>query len=312
MSRIIKIKNNTAADQAWTGVTIVAGGYYNIPATDMTEWVGDDDVFKDIGNGNLVVNNGTDDIMDSVTAWNWMLGDTMPMSELGNKLAIHSSTKPAKENKDFYLVWTGSGDDVVSIPNVIADGHMLQFDSITGVPTQSIEARFSPDFGDVYIHEGYAKWENGGTGDYITAEILTDPSALQTSVSLDLEITDNWVHYAAAGAGTGTHGFAATPVLLKRTKSGDGDWDYDTVNGLVPNVAGTGLYKISDIERVVHRYINKIPTRGNSYGYTTMTSDESAQLPNGYFIRVTAHNVSDTTWYACVFMEVFREQTANP
>ncbi len=141
---------------------------------------------------------------------------------------------------------------------------------------------------------------------------MASPTLLQPAVNLDLEITDNWVHLAAGGPGTGTHGFAASPVLLKRSKSMDGHWDYDEVNGLTPNMAGTGLYKISDIERAVHRYINKIPTRGSSYGYTTLTSDESAWLPPGYFIRVTAHNVSDTAWNACVFMEVFREQTAVP
>ena len=312
MSRIVKIKNNTSTDQTWTGVTIVAGEYYNIPAGDMAEWVGTDDVFKDIGNSNLVVNNGTDDIVDSVTAWNWMLGDTMPMSELGNKLAIHSSTKPAKENQSFYLVWTGAGDDVSGSPPVIGDGDLIQFSLTQGMPSQSVEARFAPEFGDVYIHEGYAKWEQGGTGDYIDAVIVATASQFQTAINLDLEIVDNWVKYATGGAGTGTHGFASTPVLMPRTKSTDGDWDYDTVNGLVPNMSGTGGYRISDIERVVHHYINKIPTRGSSYGYTVMTSDESAQLPVGYFIRVTAHNASDSEWMACVFMEVFREQTANP
>ena len=315
MSRIVKVKNNTGADATWVGQTITAGQYHDIPLADIVGWTSNDSVFMSVGNGGLIVNKGadiTDDIPNATDAWNWMLGDTMPMSDLGNKLAIHSSTKPAQANKEFYLVWTGAGDDLTTTPHTIADGPLLQFDLTNGTPNVSVDVYFSPDFGDVYIHEGYAKWENGGTGDHIDANIIASPSQFQTMANLDLEIVDNWVTYAAGGPGTGTHGFAATPILLKRTKSMDGDWNYDDINGLTPNMAGDGLYKISDTERAVHRYINKIPTRGSSFGYTTLTSDESAWLPPGYFVRITAHNVSDTTWNADVFMEVFREQTAVP
>ncbi len=254
-----------------------------------------------------------DNIIDNyVYIENDIDANLLPFSDLGNKLAIHSSTKPAITDKDFYLVWTGAGDDVSGSPVTIADGPMLQFSMEPGTATVSVEARFAPEFGDVYIHEGYAKWDNAGLGDYMNASVVTDATQLQTTINLDLEIVDNWVKFATGGAGTGTHGFAASPVLLKRTKSKDGDWNYDEINGLTPNILGTGLYKISDIEREVHKYINKIPTFGSSYGYTNLTSDETAYLPPGYFLRITVHNISNTTWNACVFMEVFREQTAVP
>lgn len=236
----------------------------------------------------------------------------LPFSELGNKLAIHSSTKPAKDDKEFYLVWTGAGDDVTGSPPLLGDGEIIQFALTTGAPSKSIEVRFAPEYGDVYVHEGYAKWENGGIGDYITASVISEPTILQTSNTLDLEVVNNWVKFASGGAGTGTHGFAATPTLIRRSLSKDGDWDYDETNGLIPNTLGTGEYKISDIERSVHRYINKIPTNGSSYGYTRLTSDETAYLPAGYFLRITAYNISDSTWNCCVFMEVFRERTAVP
>lgn len=237
----------------------------------------------------------------------------LPFSELGNKLAIHSSTKPSPGNKEFYLVWTGAGDDILGSPPILGGGELLQFMMEPGVPIVSKEVHFSPNFGDIYIHEGYAKWENGGVGDYLTANVVATATQLQTSINLDLEITaDNWVIPASGGPGTGTHGFASNPVLIRRSKSKDGEWDYDEVNGLQPNTSGTGMYKISNIERDVHRYINKIPTHTTSYGYTRLTSDETAYLPPGYFLRIDVHNVSDTTWNLCVFMEVFREQTAVP
>jgi len=273
---------------------------------------------------NINITWNTDLLVDEITAQDVVIANhivqipdfsltALPLSELGNKLAIHSSTKPAPPgNKEFYLVWTGAGDDVQSTPNVIGDGQMLQFTLTTGKPTESIEVHFSPDFGDVYVHEGYAKWENGGAGDYLEADVIASATPLQTVANKDLEIVDNWVKLAAGGPGTGTHGFAASPTLIKRSKSKDGNWDFSAETGLVPNISATGLYKISDIERAVHHYFNKIPTRGNSYGYENLTSDESAWLPPGYFIRVTANNVSDSDWLACVFMEVFREQTAVP
>lgn len=311
MLRIVKLKNDTADDAVWVGQTILMGAYYTLNESEISIWQTNSTVFADVGNGNLIVNDGTDDIIDPTIGWSWLLGDIMPKSDLGDKLAIHSSTKPAIAGKEFYLVWTGAGDDVSGSPPTIADGTMLQFSMTTGIPEVTIEARFAPDFGDVYIHEGYAKWEGGGLGDYISASVIADPTQLQTSVNLDLEISDNWVKYASGGVGTGTHGFAGNPVLIKRSKSKDGDWDYDTVNGLTPNVSGTGLYKISDIEREVHKYINKIPTPGNSYGYTILTSDETAELPVGYFLRIIVYNVSNTVWDASVFMEVYREQTAS-
>jgi len=315
MSQIIRIKNNTTVDKTWVGQTILAGAYHELTSVEIGAWKNDKAVFLAIGTGDIVVNKGgdtIDDILNSADAWKWLLGNTMPLSELGNKLAIHSSTKPAKSGKDFYLIWTGAGDDVTGSPVTIGNGDLLQFSLSAGTSKKSIEAHFSPAFGDIYIHEGYAKWEGGGLGDFLEADVISPPTALQTVANLDLEISNNWVKYAVGGPGTGTHGFAANPSLIKRSKSLDGDWDYDTINGLLPNLSGTGLYKISDIERIVHHYFNKIPTLGSSYGYTILTSDESAWLPPGYFLRITANNVSDTTWTACIFMEVFREQSAVP
>lgn len=123
---------------------------------------------------------------------------------------------------------------------------------------------------------------------------------------------DNWVVSASGSPSNATHGFAGNPILIPRTKSKDGDWDYDPVNGLVPNLNGTGAYKISSIERVVHKYINHIPTHMDSYGYTRLTSDEAAYLPPGYFLRIIIENRSDSNWNCCLFMEVYREQTAVP
>lgn len=234
----------------------------------------------------------------------------LPFSELGNKLGVHSSSKPVKAGKEFYLVWTGAGDDHVS--GNIGEGELLQFHMTPGTPSVIKKVTFNPEYGDTYIHEGYIKWENGNYGDYVTAKIKASASPMQNVAKLDYDIVDDWVIPAAGGPGTGTYGFAATPILVPRTYAKDGEYDYDPVNGLSYNTKGTGGYKISSIERTVHKYINKIPLFGSSNGFTRLTSDETAFLPPGYFIQIEVFNISDSDWNLSVFFEVFRERTAVP
>jgi len=167
--------------------------------------------------------------------------------------------------------------------------------------------------GRVWIHEGYLKFENGGAGDYVDATVVAMATPLQTAANLDLIVTDNWITYSTSGPGTGTHGFAdaAKIVLVPRPFSKDGDWDYDGTN-LTPNFTNTGGYKMSDIERIVSKYMNKLPCRGTCNNFFSMTSDDTSELLQNYFIRITAHNVSNTTWFASAIIEIFRERTFNP
>jgi len=238
-------------------------------------------------------------------------------SYLGGKLAVHASSKPDIPGIETFVVWTGAGDDITQEDPAlsIANGDLLEFQLSPGIGEVIKEIKFDPRHGRVWIHEAYLKFENGGTGDYITSDIVAPPTQLQTVANLDLEVDANgWVKLAAGGPGTGTHGFAATPALIKRAFSKDGDWDYDETNGLRPNLDGNGLYKISIYERTVSRYVNKIPCYGTTTNYVMMSSDETAELPVslGYFMRVRAVNNSDTTWHATIFMEIYRQRTAVP
>ena len=314
MSTIVKIKNTSGAEGTWNGQTIDDGAYYSIPAAERNEWIDDSDVFADVASGNLTMNDGVNDILEPAEGWKILTGvQTMPLSDLdGNKLAVHPSYKPEGGEKDTYVVWTGAGDDMTN--GEIGKGETMELNMTTGTATLSKDIKFHPDNGSVWIHEGYLKFEGGGLGDHLCAIFVAEATPLQTSINLDLEVTDDWIHLAAGGPGTGTHGFAdpGKIVLIPRTFSMDGHWDYDTTNGLVPNVGGTGEYSISSIERDVHAFINHIPCLGSCQTFFSMSSDETAALPENYFIRVTAHNMSDTNWTAACIMEIYRERTANP
>lgn len=272
---------------------------------------------------NINITWNTDLLVDEITAQDVVVAAhtvqipdvsliDLPISTLGKQLAVHQSTKPAVDGKEFFLQWTGAGDDVAN--GLIGGGDLLVFDIKDTDTTVTKEIRFDPQFGDVYIHEGYAKWSHAdpmanGTGDYMSAMIMAEPTPLQTAANLDYIVADNWITYA--GPGAGTHGFAGQPVLIPRPFSKDGDWDYDGVN-LTPNMGGTGPYKMSSVMRTVHRYMNKIPMCFTSGSYNRLTSDETAYLPPGYFIRVTAFNTSSSNWNCAFMFEVYRERTAVP
>jgi len=316
MPQIIKLKNNTATNGSWLGQTIVAGEYYDISESIMN-WQ-DEDILAAISSGDLIVNDGTVDITDPVQGWNWVLGNTMPMSSTvdGSKIAVHSSSKPEPMGVTTYAVWTGAGDDMDEADESLSlgNGEMLTFNMSydpAGAHIVSKDVKFDPRHGRVWIHEAYLKFEGGGVPDFINVETMAPPTPVQQVANLDLLIDEkNCITYSPGGPGTGTHGFAANPFLVPRPYAKDGDWNFDGTN-LTPNMDGIGAYKISSIEKVVHKFFNKLPCHGTASNYFTMTSDETSELFAGYFIRISAHNESNTDWTASCIMEIFRERTNN-
>ena len=237
---------------------------------------------------------------------------SLPKSTIdGNKLAVHTSAKPEIEGINTYAIWSGSGDDLNDLAGGNGQGPLTQIQTEIGVPESYVDIEFNPAYGRVWIHEAYIKFTGGGTGDYMSSVIYAYGVPLQQAVGLDLVVVDNYITYSALGPGTGTHGFADPNKisLIPRTFSKDGDWDYDAINGLAPNFTGTGLYKMSDIDQPVHRFINKVPCYGNCASYITMSSDETSEMMSGYFARMTAHNVSNTEWHISAIMELYREVT---
>jgi len=317
MSRILRIKNASGIDGNWVGQTIIAGEYFDI-TYDHQRWAKDNDVFTAVGNGDLVLSNGVEDFNDPISGWNWIEHDTMPISNTidGIKVAVHSSSKPEPEGVTTYAIWTGAGDDLDEPDETLSlgAGDLLTFNmsyDAGGEHVVSKDIKFDPRHGRVWIHEAYLKFEGGGVPDYLDVETLAPPSILQQAVNLDLVIDENnCVTYSPSGPGTGTHGFAATPFLIPRPYAQDGGWNFNGTD-LTPSMDDTGYYKISNVEKVVHKFFNKIPLHGTSSNYFTMTSDETSELFAGYFIRISAHNKSNTDWTASCIMEIFRQRTNN-
>jgi hypothetical protein len=239
------------------------------------------------------------------------VANTYPVSPVGDKMYVHNSPRPTNTNHDTYIVWTGCGDDVDNHILGGNDANMLIFQNTTGTYGTTRDVKFDPIFGAVYIHEGYLSWKNAGVGDHFNMVVMAEASQLQTMANLMLTVDENgWVYPAAPG--TATHGFAANPQLLPRSFSQDGQWDYDAINGLTPNLTNNGAYKISIHEQPVHRFVNRLPVMGTNSSYIRLSSTEAFLVPPNYFIRFESHNGSDTNWEACIILAIFRERTFQP
>jgi hypothetical protein len=238
------------------------------------------------------------------------------VSEVGSKkLWVHESPKPEIEGKQFYAYYTGSGDNVNN--GTIGDGPRLIFNMQPGTLIETIKVEFvnTMEFGDTYIHEAYAMWKDAGLGDCLCVSVWASPTQLQTIANKDLVLVPfnggNFVTYSQGGPGTGTHGFAANPVLIKAVHK-DGYWDYSSANGLVPNFAKTGGFNIMDVPYKANEFINQVPLLGTTNGFNKIDSSDTAWIAPGYYLEVDLHNHSDTAWQAVLFMTMFRERTVQP
>lgn len=78
MSRIVRVKNNSGSNSTWVGKSIVADAYIELTADTQLVWASESQVITDISNGNLIINNGTDDITDGAMGLKWLQGNVEP------------------------------------------------------------------------------------------------------------------------------------------------------------------------------------------------------------------------------------------
>ena len=241
------------------------------------------------------------------------LSTDLPKSTIdGDKLAVHTSYKPEIEGQTTYAIWTGAGDDLNALNGGNGNGPLLQITTEVDVPESSVKIEFDFDkYGRVWIHEAYIKYTDGKAGDHISSEVYAYGVPVQQVAQLDLILDGDYIKYSPQGPGTGTHGFADPDkiTVIDRSYSDDGDWDWSEENGLAPNFEGKGEFKISTVDKVVHRFINRIPCFGTANSYISLSSDETTELKKGYYAKLTAHNVSNTEWHVSALMELYRVVT---
>lgn len=238
---------------------------------------------------------------------------SLPVSELsGSHLLVHSTSKPRIKFSEVYTQWAGSGDDNTAPTTGINQGELLEFNMTPEIPSKEVRVYFNEANGRAWIHEAYLNFNGGGPGDTLSSTVVATATPLQQSTNLDYVIdNDNWVCPAPGGPGTGTHGFAGAPSLVKRSFAHNGKWNYDPASEtpLTPNLESKGYYNITATERIIHQFFNRLPIQGNSYGFTTLTSDEAVEIHPNYYIAVTVTNASASTFYVTAIMELYRQRT---
>lgn len=311
MVKVVRLENSTEDEISIIGIMIPSSVVFTVPV-DMINMIATDiDTFEHVASGSLIVHDDHGPL-DAMNGWNWIQGnrvkaDIQQISEVGEKIWVHNSPKPEKKGRQFYVYWTGSGDDV---DNGILGGQDPNFFVMeTGTPTNVVDIKFDHSKGDFYIHEGHLLWDGAGIGDYFEAFVVAEPSLVQPFANLDLILDGDMIKYAPGGSGTGTHGFAAVPSPVPNW-DGTGCWDFDKkTQMLIPNVDCAGRWDLFTVEKNVARFINKIPMYSNSYGFETLDSDDTFRIFPGYFVRCTAHNISDGNWVCTFYMTAFRERT---
>lgn len=273
----------------------------------------------------VALSGAEDTALDAILAAHVPPVETIDVTELPfsnidkKKLSVHPSYKPLVDGITTYAVWTGSGDEVDGNGDLVDDGiigggPLLHFDMATNESTKQLDVKFHPDNGRVWLHEAYIKFSDAPEKCYVSGCIVAMATPLQQAVNKDLNVDgDGWITYA--GEDLGSDGFADANkiVLVPRTFSKDGDWNYDGTN-LTP-AAGDGEYKMTSTERIVHRFVHHIPMFGTC-PYFSITSDETTELPSNYFIQICCETIDGTdfanAWHASVILEIYRERTFNP
>ena len=310
--RTIKLKNNTAENITLLGWTILPNEYLTVDPTEFDSFANDTSVFDKVGAGDVIVNDGTDDLA-VIDGWNHITGNSIKIAQTSEiadeKVWVHQSAKPEVDGKKFTTQWIGHGDDPTT--GGIAKGQVCLVRTVVEQPTSFVDIELLNVGMDIYLHEGYVCWRNADFGDNFSAYVMAKPTPLQTSVNLDYTIDgEHRIHPAAGGAGTGSHGFAGNPVLVPIFEK-TGYWNYDAINGLSYASGANGEYNMYDIEEEVEALMHHIPLLGNSNGFNRFESADVQKLPVDYFLRIKCYNISNTVWELAFIFTAFREKTVN-
>jgi hypothetical protein len=318
LDNIIKIKNATNVTDIWAGQQIFPGSYYIIKTTtDQSRWADDNKVLKSLALGELLLNDGTHDIVDLNSAINLLKG----VSQKTNDGKAFVQNTPRKRGLTTYF--TGSSDNQASSlfvgGNVIESAKLKGHHVVSG-PVQSVGyVDFNCMMNETYLHEGYLQW-SGALNDELTVEIVPKVTPFTTGSGTNFQTAGNQVLIVPA-IGTGDLVIADGSWNLVQVTAdefgnpkGLGFWnaDYDTSTGLFHNLTpapfGNGAFNMFKVEYPLDRFINKVPVLGN--GSQLLETADSVQLGHGMRVKVTANTIgADHEWWWNASLVMFRKKT---
>jgi hypothetical protein len=234
-----------------------------------------------------------------------------PIAGDGKKRVL-ASHKPIIPGKESYNYFTSAGD----LGLVVGSGTRLAITTASGVEFSYVDVHFSTDVNpseNIYIFGGGISWENAGWGDEISLELRTSPTSVVPAAvasGLNLPVDYNLVgtRIRYAGPGQGTHALGGYPKWVPNFNK-TGYWDLDKVAmKALPNASGTGTFDWYTDDQFVGHYLHNLQVYKNNSQPIIIDATESAPLPYGMYVRLVAHNVSNTVWRAWAFMKMYRER----
>lgn len=216
-----------------------------------------------------------------------------------------------------YTCWWNSGDDLENELRGVGSPVLLS-------PTPEdesvfVDCHFLTGSEKIYIFECYLAWENAGFGDYMLGEMWAKatPTITVSNGNYNTDVTTRKITPTIPGTGnctlTGTPTFVRCSNWSKDSATWNGTWDLLTnpsTGSQYPsyNALNKGQYEWYDIDVLVFRFI-KFSVFGTNYQPLLLISEDTEQLPPNYYIKVTAVNVSRTSWKFVGNFVFFREHT---
>lgn len=258
----MKIKNNTGSVGTWTGQQIQSGEYYLMEAGEINKWASDSTVLSDISNGNLILNDGVEDILDVATAVQALMSLKNNVQIEGvkidrDRLLVGDNRVPP----GYTLYLTGKSDDISN--GAYGAGSNLKFSSSNTIEYFQLLNHY-------FIIGARAIWENCSIDTNFNAKLIA-PATIATETTGDF-VKDNlggpYNRYRPVSAGTGswsmdlsqkhtnTNILKAVPVP-QEGNTGWFDYDSDT-NIITPNYNQQGGYHLYDFDITLHNFANGV------------------------------------------------------
>jgi len=255
MSKIVQVKNAKVTSDVWAGQTIAPGEYYSIIS--LEQWQNDIKVFTDVANGNLVVNDGSVDILNSVNGWNWILGNKNEIMD------VSDSQLSWPQFKSFYSTISGFINYIDLGTNYFVwtqyNGHKIYVPTLTKGTADAI------DFETNYKPKCNKQTSTSAVGSLLVEQsIYTGPPNTKAVSIVTVDLTDRTSWYQKS----------VQVVDETLTDSGDG-LTFNSVNPWWVNIYG----------RLTYTY-KQIPKRDGTFGAHT-----------DWAVIVSINNVIQTSGY---------------
>jgi len=312
--RVLRLYNDTGDVLTVNGITLQPNAYTTIPTDKIENWVHEDEIIEMIVNGDIIVNDGSEDLPNVNEAINWLKNSTV---FVGN--SVHQT--PRKKGHTTYF--TSSGDNQSSIKAV---GNSDQCLAIYCPPGES-EGEAYVDFNiienNTWIREGYVQWVEC-KGELITCEIVPRVADVEVGSNTSYNIYGGYLVIPAAGDGTAViNSDISDPmgplVYMPLDEFGNRaaafwnavyDPDQEKFTNIVPAPAGDGEYNIFSVEVPLSRFVNKVSLSGD--GQLPLKSDDSAEVGHGMRFKLSGKTIvgpPDHAWKVSAVLSLYREKT---